>query len=119
MKVLGVHHVALTVADVDAAVAFYTGALGLTVRQDRPDFGIPGAWLDAGGQQLHLFAGSQPEAAGQHFAIAVEDLDSYLVDVRSAGVEVGEPVSGRAGRQTFVSDPSGNVIELREAEPAS
>src|SRR5258708_6704509 len=49
MQPLAVHHVAINVDDVDEAIAFYTKTLGLTQRTDRPDFGFPGAWLDAGG----------------------------------------------------------------------
>src|SRR5438128_1068824 len=46
---LAVHHVSINVDDVDAAVDFYVGVLGLRARTDRPDFGFAGAWLDAGG----------------------------------------------------------------------
>ena len=50
----GIDHVALNVPDVPAALTFYTEVLGLTQRDDRPDFGIAGAWLNAGHQQVHL-----------------------------------------------------------------
>jgi len=48
MEPLGVHHVSVNVRDVDEAIAFYVGSLGMTVRADRPDFGFGGAWLDVG-----------------------------------------------------------------------
>jgi len=51
---LAIHHVAINVSDVGAGVAFYTDVLGGTLRQDRPDFGLAGAWIDLGGQQVHL-----------------------------------------------------------------
>ncbi|WP_435155960.1 VOC family protein [Amycolatopsis sacchari] len=47
MNPLAVHHAALTVSDVDSAIAFYTTVLGLTPRTDRPAGLPPGAWLDA------------------------------------------------------------------------
>jgi glyoxylase I family protein len=113
MAALGVHHVALAVADVGQSVDFYTRVLGLTVRPDRPNIDIPGAWLDAGGQQVHLFVG-QPSMTGQHFAIVVDNLDELIAVARSAGVEVGTPAPSATGRQTFLADPSGNLIELRD-----
>ena len=49
---LGVHHVSLNVSDTAESVTFYTEVLGLTVRDDRPDFSFGGAWLDLGAQQV-------------------------------------------------------------------
>ena len=112
MKPLAVHHVSINVDDVDAAIAFYTDVLGMSVRGDRPDFGFGGAWLDAGGQQLHLIEGEVPADHGQHFAVLVDDLDAAVAEVRSKGVEVTDPSPVGAGRQAFLSDPAGNGIEL-------
>ncbi len=114
MQVLGVHHVSLNVHDADEAVAFYTGVLGLTLRDDRPDFGIGGAWLDLGGQQVHLIETTVPEECGQHFAIRVADLDASVSELRGRGMEVGDPSPVGTGRQAFLHDPSGNLIELHE-----
>ena len=59
VKPLAVHHVSINVSDVDAA-AFYVDRLGLAIHiPDRPDFGFPGAWLDAGNQQVHLIQGTR------------------------------------------------------------
>ena len=44
MKLQGVHHVSVNVADIDEATRFYTDVLGLE-QLPRPDFGFPGAWL--------------------------------------------------------------------------
>jgi len=114
MKPLGVHHVSIMTPDVDAALAFYTDVLGLTVRSDRPDFGIGGAWLDAGGQQVHLVEGATPTDAGQHFALLVDDLDGVVEELRAQGYEVNEPFASGVGRQTTVRDPAGNVVELNQ-----
>jgi catechol 2,3-dioxygenase-like lactoylglutathione lyase family enzyme len=57
VKPIAVHHVSINVSDVDAALVFYVDRLGLVPRTDRPDFGFPGAWLDAGNQQIHQAAG--------------------------------------------------------------
>ena len=114
MKPLGVHHVSIMTPDVDAALDFYVDVLGLSVRSDRPDFGIGGAWLDAGGQQVHLVEGAAPNYAGQHFALLVDDLDGVVTELRSRGYEVNDPFASGVGRQTTVTDPCGNVVELNQ-----
>ena len=115
MRPLAVHHVSINVDDVEAAIAFYCGTLGLEQRTDRPDFGFGGAWLDAGGQQVHLIEGNTPAGHGQHFALLVDSLDETVAELRGRGVEVSEPRPVGSSRQAFVSDPAGNLIELHEA----
>jgi catechol 2,3-dioxygenase-like lactoylglutathione lyase family enzyme len=109
-----VHHVSINVDDVDAALAFYTDVLGLERRTDRPDFGFGGAWLDAGGQQVHLIEGTLPSAVGQHFALRVEDLDGTVAELRGRDVEVSDPRPVGSSRQAFLADPSGNLVELHQ-----
>ena len=112
---MGVHHVSVNVGDVPAAVRFYVDVLGMTQRDDRPDFGFDGAWLNAGAQQLHLIAGSVPKGEGQHFALRVGDLDAVIDELRGRGVQVGDASAVGKGRQAFVLDPSGNLVELHQA----
>ena len=109
-----VHHVSLNVTDVPACVAFYE-ALGFHTI-DRPDFGFDGAWMrigDAG--ELHLLGFPPPEPVGQHFAIHVDDLDEALTTLAADGI-----VPDRTGEidgiclQAFLSDPSGNLVELNQ-----
>ena len=114
MQPLAVHHVSINVDDVDAAIAFYTDALGFRLRDDRPDFGFGGAWLDVGGQQVHLIAGSVPDAKGQHFAVQVDGLDQVVAELRTRGITVSDPVPVGRSRQAFLNDPAGNDIELHE-----
>lgn len=119
MEPIGLHHVSINVDDVDAALAFYVGRLGLRVRDDRPDLGFGGAWLDAGAQQVHLIAGEPPSALGQHLALAVAELDAWVEALRAVGVRVSDPVSIGTSRQSFCSDPAGNLVELHEPRSAS
>ena len=114
MTPLAVHHVALNVTDADAGIAFYTDVLGGTVRDDRPDFGIGGAWIDLGSTQVHLVELPAPPSIGQHFAILYADLDEVVAELRERGIEVDDPVITGPNRQTFVSDPSGNTVELHQ-----
>jgi glyoxylase I family protein len=110
--------VSINVSDVDAARDFYTRVLGLTERADRPDFGFGGAWLDAGGQQVHLIEADVPPPLGQHFALAVSDLDAVVAELRGKGLEVTDPVPVGPGRQAFVDDPCGNRVELQQPPAA-
>jgi glyoxylase I family protein len=114
MEPIAIHHVSLNVADVDEAVTFYTAVLGGTVRDDRPDFGISGAWIDMGTQQVHLIEAPVPRNLGQHFAIRVGDLDSVVEELRAKGLKVADPVAVGPNRQTFIDDPAGNPVELHQ-----
>jgi catechol 2,3-dioxygenase-like lactoylglutathione lyase family enzyme len=114
MQPLGVHHVSINVDDVDAALAFYVGQLGLIQRGDRPAFGFGGAWLDVGGQQVHLIEAPRPGDKGQHFALHVADLDETIAELRAAGLEVSDASPVGTGRQAFLHDPAGNLVELHQ-----
>ncbi|MCU1503684.1 MAG: lactoylglutathione lyase [Ilumatobacteraceae bacterium] len=114
MRAAGVHHVSVNVSDVAAAKAFYVDVLGLTERTDRPDFSFGGAWLDVGDQQIHLIEAPMPEAKGQHVALQVDDLDAVIGELRGRGVKVSKAVVVGTGRQSFLHDPCGNMIELNQ-----
>ncbi len=114
MQPLAVHHVSINVVDADEAIAFYTDVLGLTVRGDRPDFAIGGAWLDLGDQQVHLIETDVPDDMGQHFAIRVADLSGAVAELRGRGIDVTEPSPVGTSLQSFLHDPSGNRIELHQ-----
>jgi|SRR6516225_4416712 catechol 2,3-dioxygenase-like lactoylglutathione lyase family enzyme len=116
MKPEGIHHVALRVSDADAATAFYCDILGMAVVA-RPDAApVAGAWLDAGGEQLHLIEGTDPIST-PHFAIQISDLSATVAAIREKGVTVYETDHLRgAGYQAFVVDPSGNLVELNQPE---
>jgi catechol 2,3-dioxygenase-like lactoylglutathione lyase family enzyme len=114
MKPVGIHHVSIMTPDVEATKDFYVDVLGFTVRDDRPDFGIGGCWLNAGGQQVHLVEGAVPNRAGQHFALRVDDLDAVVTELRAKGYDVRDPFDSGVGRQTTVDDPVGNMVELNQ-----
>jgi glyoxylase I family protein len=114
MEALGVHHVSINVSDVDQGIAFYTGTLGFALRTDRPDFGFPGAWLDVGGQQVHLIEAAPPANLGQHFAIQVADIEATVTQLREQGVAVSDVFAVATSKQAFLSDPFGNSLELHE-----
>jgi catechol 2,3-dioxygenase-like lactoylglutathione lyase family enzyme len=117
MHPVGIHHVSINVRDTAAAIEFYTGVLGLTLRTDRPAFEFAGAWLDLGDQQVHLLEIAVPDDRGQHFALWVRDLDAAVAEIRAGGTEVSKPKTVGSGRQAFLHDPSGNLVELNEPAP--
>jgi len=117
MKPVAVHHVSINVDDVDAAMAFYVGTLGFTARDDRPDFGFGGAWLDVGGQQVHLIEAPVPADQGQHFAVLVDDLAATVEELRATGLTVTDATPVGKNLQAFVHDPAGNTVELHQ-QPA-
>ncbi len=104
----------INVDDVEAALKFYVDVLGLKVRADRPDFGFGGAWLDAGGQQVHLIEAAPPVDQGQHFALAFGDLAAAVEELRGQGIEVTEPAAVGTSLQSFMLDPAGNRVELHQ-----
>ena len=114
MQPLAIHHVSINVSDVDAALRFYVDELGFAPRADRPDFSFGGAWLDAGGQQLHLIEAPVPANQGQHFAVQVADIDATVAELRERGLDVSDPKPVATNRQAFVADPSGNLVELHQ-----
>jgi catechol 2,3-dioxygenase-like lactoylglutathione lyase family enzyme len=126
--VSGYSHVAVSVTDLDAARDFYCDLLGFEVLP-RPDFGFPGLWLQVGELQLHLGVVDEAPSPGPgfpHFALYVptDAFDTTIDAVRAAGAKLlGEPSTrvdfGTTVRAAFITDPSGNVIELTDVGPLS
>jgi glyoxylase I family protein len=114
VRSVGIHHVSINVNDVGEALAFYTGVLGFVQRDDRPGLGIDGAWLDVGDQQVHLIKAEVPPSKGQHYAIRVDDMDKVIEELRGRGVRVSDPMPVVENLQAFLTDPSGNTIELHQ-----
>jgi catechol 2,3-dioxygenase-like lactoylglutathione lyase family enzyme len=115
------------VDDVDSAVEFYVSMLGFELDQQ---FGPAIAILRRGDLEL-LVAGPQTSAAKpmsdgripspgrgwSRFVLMVEDLKSVVADLESKGVTFLNDVVEQGGRkQILCIDPSGNVIELFQAE---
>lgn len=121
MKILGLHHVSLVVADTRRALAFYQGILGLAIDPSRPDLSFPGAWLTLGDRQLHLLELPNPDPVSdrpahggrdRHTALGVSDLDGFAARLDEAGIPYTMSRSGR--RALFCRDPDGNAWELIE-----
>jgi catechol 2,3-dioxygenase-like lactoylglutathione lyase family enzyme len=113
------------VDDVDAAIDFYRERLGFElVMNPAPGFAAlrredMTLLLNSPGAGGAGHAGGAPTPGGwNRFQIQVDDLDTFLTDLRAGGVAFrGDLVEGRGGRQILAEDPSGNVVEL--FQPAS
>ena len=111
------------VADVDAAVAFYTELLGFQLDlRPAPGFaqvsrGALRLLLNrpgAGGAGQAMLDGQVPAPGGwNRVRIEVEDLPATVTQLKSAGGRFrNEIVIGNGGQQILLEDPSGNPVEL-------
>lgn len=113
------HHVNIAARDIDATVAFYVEAVGLT-QGGRPPFGFPGAWLyDGQRPAVHLTQAVAPAdhaaPAVNHVAFAYDALDEALARLDRLSIPYSRPkhVPGTDIRQCFVTDPNGVTVELQ------
>ena len=124
--VKAIDHVTLVVDDLERSAAFYVDLLGMR-RVDRPVFGFPGLWFQAGNTQIHLIlkhASSSPAGlpdappqagAGRvfHFAFEVADCATAVERLKSAGIRMrGTGLRPDGCHQVWCYDPDGHVVEL-------
>ena len=115
------HHYSLDVSDIEVSRRFYGDLLGLS-EIDRPDFGIPGAWYQAGPVQLHVIQTPDGVDVGTrapvlnplaaHIAFEIDSYERVEAELQEAGIDM-QALGTRAG-QIFVRDPDGNTIEFIE-----
>ncbi|MED3563385.1 VOC family protein [Bacillus xiapuensis] len=115
------HHVSLSVSDLERAKHFYSKILCLP-ELPRPDFDFEGAWYGIGQQQLHLIVlpasqtiRSQKYLSSRegHFALRVANFKDTINWLKENSVEILEKLNSKSGfAQIFCADPDGNLIEL-------
>ena len=113
------NHVNVGAKDLEATIAFYVQAIGLTEGW-RPPFGFAGAWLYAGDTPVvHLtLAGPETASGGasvSHIAFALDDLDAAQKRLDQLGLRYSPPTRqpGTGIRQIFLADPNGVEVELQ------
>jgi lactoylglutathione lyase len=107
-RLIGINHVALEVADVDAALGFYGRLFEFELRGRVPGM----AFVDMGDQFLALSEGrDQPRDDGRHFGLVVDDLDAVRATLAEEGIDVMK--TGGGGGFDFY-DPWGNRLEVVE-----
>jgi catechol 2,3-dioxygenase len=115
-------HVHLKVANLDRAIAFYSGVLGFELQQK---FGTRAAFLSAGGYHHHLglntweSLGGTPAPKGHtglyHTAFLYPDraqLADALRRVLRAGIAIEGAADHGVSEAIYLSDPDGNGVEL-------
>jgi len=112
------------VADVDAAIAFYTRHLGFTLGQQMgPAFAIVSRddlslWLSGpqSSAARPMPDGRRPEPGGwNRVVVEVDDLEARVAELRQAGLTFrNEIVTGPGGKQIVLEDGDGNPLELFE-----
>ena len=129
IRVLGIDHVVLRVADVERSLAFYCGVLGCQEERRIDALGL--IQLRAGRSLIDLVdvasplgraGGEPPGKTGRnvdHVALRIEpfDPDALAAHLEAHGVEPGD-VAQRYGAEgngpsMYVRDPDGNVVELK------
>ena len=120
LRVKGLDHVVLRVADMDRAIAFYEEVLGLHVERRLAEIGL--VQLRAGASLIDLVPRSEDEDMGRnmdHFAVRIDAMDvpALTAHLKRHGVDPGE-VRRRYGAEgygssIYITDPDGNTVELK------
>ena len=131
MQIESIHHVSLTVTDLERSRRFYQEMLGLR-EISRPAFNFPGAWFQLGAlQQLHLIVHTNPtlrtgkslETRDLHFAVRVPDYRQTVEELRSKGYReegardefermILQPHATAGFPQIYILDPDRHIIEI-------
>lgn len=125
----GLDHLVLRVVDLDAMLDFYVRVLGCSVERRLEDAGL--VQLRAGRSMLDLvpvdgelgrMGGAAPGKEARnldHFCLRVEPFDEAVIRAHLAahGIDAGKTESRYGaegmGPSIYVSDPEGNVVELK------
>lgn len=124
-----IDHLVLRVVDLDSMLHFYCGVLGCTVERRQDGIGL--VQLRAGRSIIDLVpvdgelgkaGGAAPGKEGRnldHFCVRVEPFDEPAIrrHLEAQGINVGS-VALRFGAEgpgpsLYVTDPEGNVVELK------
>jgi catechol 2,3-dioxygenase-like lactoylglutathione lyase family enzyme len=134
MQIERIHHVSLTVSDLERSRAFYRDILGLP-EIERPPFPFGGAWFGVGdGQQLHLIVHGGATFRGErgidtrdsHFAVRVGSYWPTVEFLKAKGYREGaaeldllrmrlQPHATAGFPQIYILDPDRHVIEINAA----
>ena len=141
--ILGLHHAAIAVDNIDDALSFYRDVLGFDVAMEAdvpshidvmadalgiPDSGFKVRMIKKGNSCIELFEFSVAEEGEDqrpanklgitHIALASDDIEQDYNRLSEAGVTFNADLLGGApGRFAYGRDPFGNIIELLEHNP--
>jgi len=110
---VGIHHLALRVADPERSAAFYAHVLGLRRLRRQPESGpVRSIWLSLGEAVLMLETGlagdGEAQGSGHLLALAVDDLEGWERRLAGAGVTL----DGRSEWSLYFRDPDGHRVAV-------
>ena len=142
----GIHHTAISTADLERSIAFYRDLLGfetvmdwswpegtanMNATHDLEETAGRVVLLKAGNAMLELFQFETPtpkpvdpdrplsDHGITHFCIDVDDIDLEYERLKAGGMRFHcPPVDYGTVKTTYGRDPDGNVIELQEIKSA-
>jgi catechol 2,3-dioxygenase-like lactoylglutathione lyase family enzyme len=116
------NHVAIKVRDLDAAVAYYHGILGLPITRTLGPADNPRAIFVVGVQLVRQPADAPAPGPGvfDHVGIAVKNIEEVCARLERAGYHPDTPLNKRVYPElgnreqlmAFYRDPDGNRVEL-------
>jgi catechol 2,3-dioxygenase-like lactoylglutathione lyase family enzyme len=106
----GLQSVFFYVADMDRAVSFYAGLLGLPVLERSDEWSA----FDCGGVRfgLHLSDAPRKGESGAIVSFRVADARAAAERLRAAGAEVGDVHDEPFGLLVHLEDPDGHSLRL-------
>ncbi len=125
-----INHIAVIVPDLEGALAFWEGALGLKLARTEsvPEEGVDVAFLPIGGSNVELLKPTVADTGVarflekrgpgiHHMCFEVDDIEATLTQMRAHNIQLinEQPVEGHGGRKyAFVHPKStgGVLVEL-------
>jgi catechol 2,3-dioxygenase-like lactoylglutathione lyase family enzyme len=121
MKLTGLDHIVLCVADVDRAVAFYQRVLGMQPREERPGkwslhFGANKISLQDARTAPHIARDTVP-GSGNFCVLTDEPVERVAAVLRGLGIDIVAGPDEREGAtgkilSVYFRDPDGNLVEV-------
>ena len=123
IKVSGIDHVALSVADLDKSLEFYTKVIGLKITER--EYSKPGIeyFLDCGTSLIGLIQGQkdgekhllQDEGLGGNhvsFRVDTKDFDGIVEEIKKRGIPITYSKKREKSWSLYFLDPDGNKLEV-------
>ena len=123
-----VHHIAITVNNLEESKRFYTQVLGFEVIKEfaREDMGAQAAFVQLNDFQIELWQFQDMKEnlnplddikirGLRHIAFEVDNLENTISKLTDKGLRFSEPKLGASGhRYSFTTDPNGVALEFYE-----